>query len=62
MQAFLEHVAAGVDLVTIKDTMGHRALSTTGRYLHARPDSEQAPLRARSRETGPLSKSLWPEG
>lgn len=34
--------AAGVDLVTVKDTMGHSALSTTGRYLHARPASEQA--------------------
>ncbi len=33
--------AAGVDLVTIKDTMGHSALATTGRYLHARPASEQ---------------------
>ncbi len=36
--------AAGVDLVTIKDMMGHSALSTTGRYLHARPASEQAAL------------------
>jgi integrase len=34
--------AAGVDLVTIKEMMGHSALSTTGRYLHARPASEQA--------------------
>jgi integrase len=34
--------ASGVDLVTIKETMGHSALSTTGRYLHARPASEQA--------------------
>lgn len=34
--------AAGVDLVTIKETMGHSALSTTGRYLHARPANEQA--------------------
>ena len=34
--------AAGIDLVTIKETMGHSALSTTGRYLHARPASEQA--------------------
>jgi integrase len=34
--------AAGVDLITIKETMGHSALSTTGRYLHARPASEQA--------------------
>lgn len=36
--------AAGVDLVTIKEMMGHSALSTTGRYLHARPASEQAAL------------------
>jgi integrase len=34
--------AAGVDLVTIKEMMGHSALSTTGRYLHARPASQQA--------------------
>jgi integrase len=34
--------AAGVDLVTIKEMMGHSALSTTSRYLHARPASEQA--------------------
>jgi integrase len=34
--------AAGVDLVTIKDAMGHGALATTGRYLHARPAAEQA--------------------
>ncbi len=36
--------AAGVDLVTIKEMMGHSALSTTGRYLHARPAGEQAAL------------------
>lgn len=36
--------AAGVDLVTIKEMMGHSALSTTGRYLHARPANEQAKL------------------
>lgn len=36
--------AAGVDLVTIKEMMGHSALSTTGRYLHARPANEQAQL------------------
>lgn len=34
--------AAGVDLVTIKEMMGHSALTTTGRYLHARPASEHA--------------------
>jgi len=34
--------ASGVDLVTIKEMMGHSALSTPGRYLHARPASEQA--------------------
>jgi integrase len=34
--------AAGVDLVTIQAAMGHGALVTTGRYLHARPASEQA--------------------
>jgi integrase len=34
--------AKGVDLVTIKEAMGHSALSTTSRYLHARPASEQA--------------------
>lgn len=33
---------SGMDLVTIKEVMGHSALSTTGRYLHARPASEQA--------------------
>jgi integrase len=36
--------AGGVDLITIKDMMGHSALSTTGRYLHAKPASEQAAL------------------
>ncbi|HEX4188222.1 MAG TPA: tyrosine-type recombinase/integrase [Solirubrobacteraceae bacterium] len=34
--------AAGVDLVMIQAVMGHGALSTTSRYLHARPASEQA--------------------
>jgi integrase len=34
--------ARGIDLVTIKEMMGHSALSTTGRYLHARPAGEQA--------------------
>ena len=34
--------AAGIDLVSIQSVMGHSALSTTSRYLHARPVSEQA--------------------
>lgn len=34
--------AAGIDLVSIQSVMGHSALSTTSRYLHARPASEQA--------------------
>jgi hypothetical protein len=32
----------GVNVVTIQKAMGHGALSTTSRYLHARPASEQA--------------------
>jgi integrase len=32
----------GVDVVTIQKAMGHSALTTTSRYLHARPASEQA--------------------
>jgi integrase len=34
--------AGGVDLVTIQAAMGHAALVTTSRYLHARPAAEQA--------------------
>jgi integrase len=34
--------AAGIDLISIQSVMGHSALSTTSRYLHARPVSEQA--------------------
>ncbi len=34
--------AHGIDLVSIKDAMGHSALATTGGYLRARPASAQA--------------------
>ena len=43
--------ASGVDLVTIKEMMGHSALTTTGRYLHARPAHEQADAFTRVFET-----------
>ncbi len=36
--------ASGVDIVTIRDSMGHADLKTSGRYLHARPASEQAAI------------------
>lgn len=35
-------VAGGIDLVSVKDAMGHAQLGTTSRYLHARPATERA--------------------
>jgi hypothetical protein len=35
-------VAGGIDLVSIKEAMGHAQLTTTSRYLHARPATELA--------------------
>lgn len=37
-------VAGGLDLQSVKDAMGHSSLSTTSRYLHARPAVERAAL------------------
>lgn len=35
-------VAGGIDLVSVKSAMGHANMSTTERYLHARPATELA--------------------
>jgi hypothetical protein len=35
-------VAGGVDLVSVKASMGHSRITTTERYLHARSASELA--------------------
>lgn len=40
--------AEGIDLVTIKQAMGHTQLTTTSRYLHARPATDQACLFAKA--------------
>lgn len=35
-------MAAGIDLASVKAAMGHARISTTERYLHARPAGELA--------------------
>lgn len=45
-------VAGGVDLVSIKAVMGHSRITTTERYLHARPADEQADVFTRAIAAG----------
>lgn len=45
-------VAAGIDLASVKAAMGHSRITTTERYLHARPASELAERFTRAFETG----------
>jgi hypothetical protein len=50
-------VAGGIDLASVKAAMGHARISTTERYLHARPASEQAERFSRALAgvaTGPI--------
>ena len=35
-------IAGGIDLVSVKSAMGHARITTTERYLHARPAGELA--------------------
>jgi len=47
--------ASGIDLVTIQSVMGYGALATTGRYLHARPATDQAAVFTRAFQPSGLS-------
>ena len=50
--------AHGVDVVSIQDAMGHADITTTRRYLHARPASEKARAFTRAFEPGPATSTL----
>jgi integrase len=52
--------AGGVDVVTIKAAMGHSALATTARYLHARPAVEQAQAFTRAFESASMASDEIP--
>lgn len=51
-------VAGGIDLVSVKAAMGHSRITTTERYLHARPAGEQADRFTRALAGSPASAEL----
>jgi integrase len=57
-------VAGGIDLVSVKAAMGHSRISTTERYLHARPAADQAErfTRALAGPAGPTSSTAIRSG
>jgi integrase len=53
-------VAGGIDLVSVKTAMGHARISTTERYLHARPATDQATPFSRAFAGGTISTRSTP--
>ena len=52
-------VAGGNDLPSVKSAMGHARITTTERYLHARPASELAGRFTRALAASPLAAVAW---
>jgi len=51
-------VAGGIDLASVKAAMGHSRITTTERYLHARPAGELADRFSRALAGGPSAAEL----